>query len=84
LPVLKLIEKQRVDTKVRKKYDTASTPYQRVLDSGLLTAEAKQDLDELYRSLNPAALKRRLDALQNGLWQQATVRFSNEATNGPG
>lgn len=84
LPVLKLVEKQRVDTKVRKKYDTATTPYQRVLESGILPDEAQQDLTMMHRSLNPAALKRRIDQLQATLWQHATVRFSNEATLPPG
>jgi hypothetical protein len=84
LPVFKLVDKTRVDAKVRKKYDTPTTPYQRVLDTGLLTHEAKADLQEMYRSLNPASLKRRLEHLQDALWQQATVRFSDEATLPPG
>lgn len=84
LPVLKLVEKERVDGKVRKKYDTATTPYQRVLDSGILAEADTQELTEMYHTLNPAALKRRLDQLQATLWQHVTVRSSNEATIPPG
>ena len=80
LPDLKLLSKQRVDGKVRKTYDTAKTPYQRVLDSGILDAECRADLDATYRSLNPAVLKRQIEALQDTLWLHATVRFSPEAT----
>lgn len=80
LPGLKLIEKTRVDGKVRKKYDTATTPYQRLLDSGVLAQSDQQDLTEMYLSLNPAALKRRLDHLQAALWQHASVRLLSEAT----
>jgi hypothetical protein len=80
LPVLKLVEKARVDGKVRKKYDSATTPYQRVLDSGSLTDEARSELEEMYLTLNPAALKHRLEQLQAGLWQYASVRLVREAT----
>ncbi|MFN8484678.1 MAG: DDE-type integrase/transposase/recombinase [Anaerolineae bacterium] len=79
LPDLKLVSKHRVDGKVHKKYDTAKTPYQRVLDSGILDTERRADLQATYRGLNPAALKRQIDALQDTLWQHATVRFSREA-----
>jgi hypothetical protein len=80
LPSVKLIDKQRVDAKVRKTYDTATTPYRRVRASGILAADDQQALDAMYATLNPAAIKRRLDQLQAALWQYATVRFSSEAT----
>jgi hypothetical protein len=32
-PVMKLVEKTRVGSKVKKRYDQARTPYQRVLES---------------------------------------------------
>jgi hypothetical protein len=80
LPSLKLIDKRRVDTKVRKKYDTAMTPYRRVRASGILAPDVKEDLDALYAALNPAALKHRLDRFQDTLWQYATVRSAREAT----
>lgn len=80
LPVLKLIDKQRVDGKVRKTYDTATTPYQRLLDAQLLSEEDRRELEDMYLALNPAALKRRLDQHQQSLWQYAAVRYSTEAT----
>ncbi len=80
LPSLKLIDKQRVDAKVRKTYDTATTPYRRVRANGRLAPDVQQDLDALYATLNPAALKRRLDDLQAKLWRHAVVRSSGEAT----
>ena len=80
LPSLKLIAKQRVDAKVRKTYDTATTPYRRVRASAILALDDLQDLDALYATLNPAALKRRLDHLQAALWQHAIVRSVREAT----
>jgi transposase InsO family protein len=79
-PVMKLVSKERVDGKVKKRYDTAKTPYQRTLESDQVEEEIKQQLREQYESLNPAALLRTIESLQDTLWQQARVRFSNEAT----
>ena len=79
-PVMKLTTKQRVGSKVKKRYDTAKTPYQRVLDSDQVADEIKQRLREQYQSLNPAALRRTIETLQDALWQTTRVRFPNEAT----
>ncbi len=79
-PVLKLQSKERVGSKVKKKYDTAKTPYQRVLDSSDVDEDHKQPLRELYPSLNPVALLRQLQEHQEALWKLATVRSTNEAT----
>ena len=38
-PVRKLVSKQRLGSKVIKRYDAAQTPYQRVLAAGVLTGE---------------------------------------------
>ena len=59
-PVRKLVSKERVGSKVRRKYDRAQTPYQRVLASSLVDEEDKAKLRELYRTLNPVELQRRV------------------------
>ena len=38
-PVMKLKSKQRIGTHVKKTYDTAKTPYQRLLESGVLVED---------------------------------------------
>jgi hypothetical protein len=70
-PVLKLVEKRRVGSKVIKKYDTARTPYQRVLESPHVSQEAKEQLRQLYPTLNPMALRQRIDENVQKLWQLA-------------
>ena len=67
-PVMKLLEKKRVGSTVRKKYDTAQTPYQRLLASPDVDASAKDQLRDLYLSLNPLALQRRIEANLKQLW----------------
>ncbi len=66
-PSMKLIEKTRIGSKVRKKYDTAKTPYRRVLESDTVSDEAKEGLRQIYATLNPAYLNREVNRLQDRL-----------------
>ena len=47
-PALKLKEKERVGGKIHRKYEPAATPYQRLLDSGQLSAVAEKRLRKQY------------------------------------
>ena len=66
-PTMKLQSKQRVGSKVTKRYDRAQTPYQRVLASPRVNKATKERLHQKYETLNPAALKRKLMRIQNQL-----------------
>jgi len=68
-PLRKLVSKQRLGAKTAKQYDEPRTPYQRLLASGSLTDTARADLEKTYLSLNPAALRQRIDELQRRLWR---------------
>ena len=68
-PVQKLVAKERVGSKVKKRYDKAKTPYQRVLASEQVSEKSKQSLREQYMRLNPAALLRQIETLQEDLWR---------------
>ena len=72
-PTMKLIRKERVGSKVSKRYDRAQTPYQRVLAAPQVSQAAKQKLRRKYELLNPAALKRRLMRLQDRLLKSTAV-----------
>ena len=67
LPTMKLKSKERVGSRVKKSYDQALTPYQRVLQSKLVSKLTKDRLQAKYATLNPAALKRKLERLQQQL-----------------
>ena len=60
-PSQKLIKKERIGSKIKRVYDTAKTPYQRVLENKDVPEEVKQKLREEYKTLNPFALKRTID-----------------------
>lgn len=91
----KLIEKKRIgqhEQKIKKIYDKAMTPYQRVMLCEQVNKEVKQKLKEQYDSLNPADLRRRIQAKLDKLSkvnqliinktiilkQPAMVTFSNQ------
>lgn len=73
-PQAKLIAKERVGSKVMKKYDRPKTPYQRVMDSPLVDAKAKQRLKRRYAKLNPAELQRKILECQDRLYKQAVFK----------
>jgi hypothetical protein len=66
-PTMKLKSKQRIGSSVKKCYDQALTPYQRVLQSTKVSKAKKQLLRTRYETLNPAALKRKIERLQQRL-----------------
>jgi len=60
-PTMKLIEKERVGSRIIKRYGKAKTPYQRLMESDQISQEVKVRLKNTYDQLNPAALKRNID-----------------------
>ena len=60
-PAMKLIDKQRIQSKIKKVHDKAKTPYQRLMDSPDISEEQKTLLTEKYRQLNPFTLKANLE-----------------------
>ncbi len=71
-PTMKLIEKTRIGSKVIKKHDRATTPYQRVLNCPEIPETVKRRLKRQYSKLNPASLKRKITRLQDKLIRMAT------------
>jgi transposase InsO family protein len=67
-PVRKLLAKERVGAKVRKRFDLARTPYQRLQAGAALGAAQAQSLEALYLQLNPVALRAELQAALEHLW----------------
>ena len=61
-PNMKLISKERINSKYRKKYDVPQTPYQRVLSSNDISNPTKQNLINTYKSLNPFVLRKNIEA----------------------
>jgi hypothetical protein len=79
-PVLKLVGKSRHGAKVHKVYDTAQTPYQRLLRSGILAEPKRQELAAIYGALNPVTLLRQIRQQVEHLWTLAERQPSPSGT----
>jgi hypothetical protein len=64
LPVVKLQEKVRFGSKVKRIYDEPQTPYARVLSNPSVSEEDKTELREAYGYLDLIELRRAIDELQ--------------------
>jgi len=73
-PHQKLLSKRREGAKVIKKYDTARTPYQRVLADENVTKKIKTALTRQYRQLNPAQIRRDIITLSDRLLELVTAK----------
>jgi hypothetical protein len=70
-PTMKLISKTRHGAKVYKNYETAQTPYQRLLGASVLTEAKRVEMAAVYAGLNPVALLREINATLAQLWKMA-------------
>jgi hypothetical protein len=70
-PVMKLKHKTRHGARVHKVYDVAKTPYQRLLEAGILIETKRQDLAATYHGLNPVSLLKQINGNLECLWRLA-------------
>ncbi len=63
VPSRKCLEKVRIGSRYRKKYDQARTPYQRVLAHSSVPENVKAKLRAEHDQLNPLLLKQQVDTL---------------------
>jgi hypothetical protein len=70
-PVRKLVGKERLGSKVVKRYDEPKTPYQRLLAARVLREPDRVALERRFLALNPAQSQRSMDHLLRRLWDSA-------------
>jgi hypothetical protein len=73
-PVLHLREKALTAERLRRKWDVAQTPYQRLVVTGDLHADWRATLDARHAQTNPLALRRAIYDDLAALWRLPTVR----------
>ena len=78
-PVLHLCEKEVVDGHLRRKWDEAKTPYERLRASGVLTAQQQETLAHLYTQTNPLHLRQAIYRQLNALWEGAIAQATGAA-----
>ena len=60
-PSMKLQEKRREGARQIKRYDAPKTPYQRLMQNGVLDEQNRATLQRQHAALNPFALKRQIE-----------------------
>ena len=78
---MKLASKERIDGRIKRKYDVPETPYQRLMDSEQIPEEVKEELKGMYLSLNPAQLKRSIDAKLAKLYKAYEAKSGIQGVN---
>jgi hypothetical protein len=77
-PVMKIKSKDKINNSVCKKiYDKAQTPYQRLINSNQIPDKKKQELEELFLSLNPVELKTKIDQKLNKIKNLKPIFINN-------
>src|SRR5438105_2138178 len=70
-PVRRLTEKVRLGARVTRRYDTAQTPYRRLVASSCLSHKAARELAGRSKRLDPLHLKLELESAQRTLAERA-------------
>ena len=78
-PVMHLTEKTVEGDKVRRKWDKAQTPYQRLLATGVLSPEQQERLQALYEQTNPLQLRKEISTGLAILWDGALAQQETAA-----
>jgi len=70
-PTMKLRSKTRHGARVHKVYETAQTPYQRLLQSDVLSEAKRVEMAATYHGLNPVLLLKQINSNLEQLWRLA-------------
>ncbi len=77
---MKLADKTRIGSKVIKKHDPPTTPFQRVLNHPSIPDDRKRTLKEQYLQLNPTQIERTMVQLQERLFTLAEPKLIRKKT----
>ena len=72
-PSMKLLEKERINSKYYKKYGSPRTPYDRVMASEHVSDEEKDRLQTVHKALNPFILKKNIEKKLRVIFKKVKV-----------
>ena len=78
-PVMHLVGKVVEGDKVRRTWDEAQTPYQRLLATGVLGPEQQQRLQALYEQTNPLLLRQEIYSSLAAVWDGVAAQSTTAA-----
>jgi hypothetical protein len=79
LPSVKLVKKVRVGSKVRRVYDAARTPFERVRECAQTDAQKVAQLEQLRKCLDPFQMSRSIERKLERISRLANRRLSPQA-----
>lgn len=68
VPVRKCLKKEKMESRYIRHYDTAKTPYQRVMEYAAVNKSIKQHLKTVHEAHNPFSLKQEIDRITRKLY----------------
>jgi len=80
-PMSKVVDTQRQGAKVKRTYDIAQTPFQRLVTSGVLNEQKGRSLEQLFKSTNPVQLLEQIEDARRSLWYLADPDGANHQAN---
>jgi hypothetical protein len=78
LPNFKLIEKQRVQSKIVRKHSKPETPYQRLMKSVFISEDKKKELTDIYNQLNPFVLQKTIQKKLKRIFSMVNVKTDSK------
>ena len=72
-PTFKLIEKVKVNSQYKRKYDKPKTPYQRLMESESIDQKTKEQLKARFETLDPFKLKASIERKLRTIFKLVSV-----------
>jgi hypothetical protein len=73
IPTMKLVKKEKINSKYRRTYEEPKTPYERVLTSSNVNDETKKKLMKIHNELNPFQLKKNIEKKLRVIFKYVTA-----------
>lgn len=73
-PCVKLIDKVRIKSSIKKKYSVAQTPYQRLMTSECLSEEQKKALTDKFNRLDPFLLQKNVQKKLKLIFKHVNIK----------
>jgi hypothetical protein len=79
-PAMKLRDKVRIQSKIKKQYDKPKTPHQRLMLSEHITILQKEKLKQTFESLNPFELQKSIQRKLKNIFRNVDLQLKGRAT----
>lgn len=79
-PTIKLKSKERIGSKIKKKFEQARTPYERLMDCKQLSAIEKDKLKKQFELLDPFELQKKIQKKLKRIFQHVNLQISKRKT----